>query len=168
MLLHEAFYCESVLMQKPGIAQRGHRRLRRGRCSIANQIYFVTTPTYERIRLFDNFWLGRIVVESLRREERHANTLAFVVMPDHLHWLLQLKDSRSLSNCVNTVKSYAARRINEERGREGAIWQTGFHDHALRREEDLESVARYIVLNPVRAGLVRSVGHYPLWDAVWV
>jgi hypothetical protein len=32
----------------------------------------------------------------------------------------------------------------------------------------LQSVARYIVANPVRAGLVRRVQDYPLWDALWV
>jgi hypothetical protein len=38
----------------------------------------------------------------------------------------------------------------------------------LRREEDVLSVARYIVVNPLRAGLVARVGDYPLWDAVWL
>jgi len=48
------------------------------------------------------------------------------------------------------------------------IWQDGYHDHALRAEESLEDVARYIVMNPVRAGLVKSVREYPLWDAKWL
>jgi len=55
------------------------------------------------------------------------------------------------------------------RGKEGhSVWQDGFHDHALRREEDLKEVARYIIANPVRAGLVTRVGDYPLWDACWL
>jgi putative transposase len=48
------------------------------------------------------------------------------------------------------------------------VWQRGFHDHALRKEEDIVSVARYIVANPVRDGLVRRIGDYPHWDAVWL
>ena len=48
------------------------------------------------------------------------------------------------------------------------LWQTGFHDHALRREEDLAATARYLIANPLRAGLVQRVGDYPFWDAVWV
>ena len=39
---------------------------------------------------------------------------------------------------------------------------------ARRREEDLQDVARYVVRNPIRAGLVRSVHEYSLWDAVWI
>jgi len=111
-----------------------------------------------------------MVVQALMREEDagHTRTLAFVVMPDHLHWLLQLSDSRSLSVSVNTVKSYAARSINRAAGRSGPIWQKGFHDHALRGEEDLTATARYIVANPLRAGLTHSVSKYPLWDAIWL
>jgi hypothetical protein len=33
---------------------------------------------------------------------------------------------------------------------------------------DLQSVARYIVANPLRAGLVKHLGDYPLWDAIWL
>jgi len=48
------------------------------------------------------------------------------------------------------------------------VWQRGFHDHAVRREEDLQALARYVVANPVRAGLVQRTGLYPHWDAIWV
>ncbi len=41
-------------------------------------------------------------------------------------------------------------------------------DHALRKDEDLVHLARYVVANPVRAGLVERLGDYPLWDAQWV
>jgi hypothetical protein len=48
------------------------------------------------------------------------------------------------------------------------VWQKGFYDHALREGEALQNVARYIVANPLRAGLVAHIGDYPLWDAVWL
>ena len=41
------------------------------------------------------------------------------------------------------------------------LWQKGYYDHALRREEDVNQVAEYIVYNPVRAGLVDSPDRYP-------
>ena len=47
-------------------------------------------------------------------------------------------------------------------------WQTGFHDHALRTEEDLPAIARYVIANPLRAGIVTSVRAYPHWDTVWL
>jgi putative transposase len=84
-------------------------------------------------------------------------------MPDHLHWLMQLGPRRSVSQVVGTVKSLSARRLGC-----AALWQAGFHDHAMRREENLIGTARYIVANPLRAGLVERIGDYPHWDAVWL
>jgi len=78
-----------------------------------------------------------------------------------LHWLLRLQQG-SLSDSVGRIKSISAKRLG------GPIWQAGFHDRALRREEDLPSVARYVVANPLRAGLVTRVGLYPHWDAIWL
>jgi REP element-mobilizing transposase RayT len=48
------------------------------------------------------------------------------------------------------------------------IWQPGFHDHALRHDDDVAEIARYIVANPLRAGLVARLGDDSHWDAVWV
>ncbi|GBH14379.1 REP element-mobilizing transposase RayT [Pseudomonas syringae pv. actinidiae] len=38
----------------------------------------------------------------------------------------------------------------------------------MRNEQDMAGLARYIVANPLRAGLVKKLGDYPLWDAIWV
>ncbi|MEE4463301.1 IS200/IS605 family transposase, partial [Azotobacter chroococcum] len=43
-----------------------------------------------------------------------------------------------------------------------------YHDRAARSVDDLRAMARYIVANPVRAGIVETVGDYPLWDAAWL
>jgi len=88
-------------------------------------------------------------------------------MPDHFHWLVELKQS-SLPALMLATKSRSARAINARLGRSGRFWQKGFHDRAIRREEDLQAVARYITANPLRAGIVRRVHDYPLWDAIWV
>jgi REP element-mobilizing transposase RayT len=88
-------------------------------------------------------------------------------MPDHLHLLIQL-GTNPLDRVINGLKSYSARVLNRNIGRTGRFWDHGFHDHALRKEEDLVDVARYIVANPLRAGLVRRCGDYPFWDAVWL
>lgn len=89
-------------------------------------------------------------------------------MPDHLHWLVQLKSGKSISRIVNDAKAHSARRLNQLLAQRGRIWQKGFHDHAMRTDEDVIATARYIVANPLRAGLVKRMGDYPFWDAVWV
>jgi REP element-mobilizing transposase RayT len=145
--------------------ERPHGRdLRKGRFSEAGRIYLVTTVTLYRRPLFSELAAARCVVRAMRHEAalRRAETLAYVVMPDHLHWLLQLSSGATLSQVVGAVKAVSARRFG------GRIWQAGFHDHALRRDEDLAAVARYVVANPLRAGLVARIGEYPHWDAVWL
>jgi len=140
------------------------RNLRKGRVSEANRVYLVTAVTEKRRRLFHELHPGRCLIRSLMKEQElgRASTLAFVVMPDHFHWLLQLREGASLPKVVRTVKSVTAHRLG------GTVWQDGFHDHALRREEDLRAAARYVVANPLRAGLVRRLGDYPHWDAIWL
>ena len=91
-----------------------------------------------------------------------TETLAFVVMLDHVHWLVRLKDGLSLGEAARRFKA----RVSLALGRR--VWQRGFHDHALRRDEDIVKAARYIVANPLRAGLVERIGDYAHWDAVWL
>ncbi|GGO80143.1 hypothetical protein GCM10011348_16190 [Marinobacterium nitratireducens] len=104
----------------------------------------------------------------MRDVEPSAATLCFVVMPDHLHWLLQLKQGAELSATVRLMKVIATRRIRSENPGAMPVWQRGFYDRQLRQEDDLVAMARYVVANPLRAGLVRSVRNYGLWDAIWL
>ncbi|VVM71186.1 hypothetical protein PS662_01810 [Pseudomonas fluorescens] len=144
-------------------------RLRKARFSEAGRIYLLTAVAHERERIFSNWRLGRLVVDQLRcaDEASLVTSLAWVVMPDHMHWLIELNQG-TLAHLMCRVKSRSSRSINIVRAGQGSIWQRGYYDRALRREEDLKDAARYIVMNPLRAGLVKRVGDYPLWDAIWV
>jgi len=144
--------------------------LRKGRYSETGRIYLITTVTEGRARVFEDFWCARLLIKELMVTDGMgwSNTWAFVVMPDHLHWLVGLGET-DLSQLVRRIKSCSAIAINRLTGQEGRrLWQKGFHDHALRKEEDLKNVARYVIANPVRAGLVESVRNYPHWDARWL
>ena len=94
--------------------------------------------------------------------------LAWTVMPDHLHLLVTLSHAEDLQGVVQKVKSNTARELKRHDLGLGQVWARAFHDRALRWDEDVRSVARYLVLNPVRAGLVSRVGDYPYWNAVWL
>lgn len=147
------------------------RDLRKGRHSRPHQIYILTSVTYRRRPVFADFHLGRAVVNAMRHHDLAGNTetLACVVMPDHFHWLLSLSKHGDLSRLMASLKGYTARHIKERIDLGGdPLWQEGYHDHALRREEDVQAAARYVVANPLRAGLVERLGDYPLWDAIWL
>lgn len=148
----------------------GSKALRKGRWSEPGRYYVITTVTCLREPLFRDIWTGRIVVEEMRRldQDGYVKSMAWVLMPDHLHWLLEIGNNNALSKIMMYVKGRAAHRINNEKQHHGRIWNKGFHDHALRKEDDVRNIARYIIANPLRAGLVRHIGEYPLWDAVWL
>jgi REP element-mobilizing transposase RayT len=151
------------------MAQRAHA-LRTGRFSESGRVYLVTTVTTGRSPLFNDFRLARLTIRALQAPNAPdtCRTLAFVLMPDHLHWLLELR-AASLSSVVGHFKAKASAAINRETGSPGVQrWQRGFHDHAVRQEEDLATLARYVVSNPLRAGLAQGGGGYPHWDAAWV
>jgi len=151
--------------------QHHGRDLRKGRVSIPGQIYLVTTVTQKRQTIFTDFHCARIVINSIKYVEQasQVESLCYVIMPDHLHWLFSLNSNRSLQQVVSNIKRRSALRINQYYNQAGtAVWQAGFHDYALRKEEEIKDVARYIVANPLRAGLVDKIGDYPFWDAVWL
>jgi REP element-mobilizing transposase RayT len=58
-------------------------------------------------------------------------------MPDHFHWLMQLGGEQALSQVVNNVKGHSTRKINIAAQRKGGLWQKGFFDRAVRRDDDL-------------------------------
>ena len=137
------------------------KNLRQGRYSRQGQIYHVTTTTKDRNPLFLDMRNARILINVMHLQP-NAMTLAYVVMPDHLHWLLQLAGDADLSRTVQSIKSISAHKIGRQ------VWQPGFYDHALRKDEGMQSVARYIITNPLRARLVNRIGDYPHWDAIWL
>ena len=188
--------------------------LRRGRHSQHNQVYCVTTVTRDRQPLFTDINTARLMVHELRRlhENGDVTSLAWVIMPDHLHWLIQLNGSDnyagrmnsalqkttdsvvgsnsfdrshskpyprgrinsalhehwSLSRVVKTLKARSALSINAYSGHSGSLWQRAYYDRAARKDEDIREIARYIIANPLRAGLAQNIGDYPHWDCIWM
>ncbi len=127
-------------------------RLRTGRLSETGRIYLLTAVTHERQPIFKDWRMGRMVVHEFRRtqETGNATALAWVVMPDHILWLVELHNG-DLPKLMQVTKSRCARLINQHRGFSAPVWQKGYFDRALRREDDLKAMARYIVANPFGA-----------------
>jgi REP element-mobilizing transposase RayT len=135
-----------------------------GRVSLPHHVYLVTAVTRARHPVFLSFTAARIAIRGLYDPDiaRRARTLSYVVMPDHLHWLMQLEGEGNLAEAVRAYKARVSLRLGQ------SVWQRGFHDRGLRPGDDIKAMARYLVGNPLRAGLVESIGDYPHWDAIWL
>ena len=148
--------------------KKGSKLLRKGRASIKNQHYLITTTVLERNPVFNQIKTAKIILNSLHWLEKQGQILldAAVVMPDHLHFVAGLRRS-SLAKLMHSFKGYTAYKINELLKKKGPFWQSQYHDHALRKDEDLYDVVLYTLNNPVRAGLVKNFHDYPYWYCRW-
>ena len=133
-----------------GFSYRGYQR------------YFLTLTTDSRARVFEhNTHANALAVQiSPFFAARGFEVLAYCIMPDHLHLLLEgMSDEADLREAVRAWKQ---RTGYDWKARTGArLWQPGFHDRVLREGDDPRSVVRYILLNPVRAGLAKAPRDYP-------
>jgi REP element-mobilizing transposase RayT len=81
-------------------------------------------------------------------------------MPDHVHLLVEGLDERSdLREFVHTAKRHSGYAFSQKHRKR--IWQDGYYERVLRPSESPRAVARYILGNPVRAGLVSTIRDYP-------
>ena len=131
--------------------------------------YFVTTCVALRRPAFTQHWLATNVTAQLRRQASLFDfaLAAYCLMPDHLHVLLHANSERSdLQAFMKQFKQMTGFAYKQQMRQ--TLWQKGFHDRILRNGESSESIARYILENPIRAGLTAAWGEYPYaWSDVY-
>ena len=154
--------------------------------------YFVTVCTHHRELLFGEVIegqmrrnaLGDIVhaewyaTERIRPEIRLG---AFIVMPNHLHGIIEIVDvgarrrlarttpgkqlpgrphgpaPGSVGAILGQIKSRTKKAINRTRGTSGMpVWQPNYHEHIIRNEQELNCIREYICNNPLRWPLDRE------------
>ncbi len=109
-----------------------------------------------------------LVIQALQHwHEDRYKLHDFVVMPDHVHMLLEpLEYERgfvSLQRITHSIKTWTAAQINRELHRAGTLWEEETFDHVVRGPGDLRKIRDYIWLNPVRAELVERPTEWPWW-----
>ena len=128
------------------------------RREILSQIVGVDVPDdpydYPQIKLTDYGTIADKYVKQLNDFYNHLSIEWYVIMPNHIHILLNVLDGTSrtssptkqhstVSQFVSTFKRFC----NKEYG--GNVWQRGYNDHIIRDREDYEKHVRYIVENPM-------------------
>ncbi|OGV68751.1 MAG: hypothetical protein A3K19_11905 [Lentisphaerae bacterium RIFOXYB12_FULL_65_16] len=104
---------------------------------------------------------ARIVADAVRHFDGDRYALdAWVVMPNHVHALVEPRPGHSLDNILHSWTSFSGRRINELLGRRGTLWQSEPYDHIVRNERELDRLRTYIRDNPVNAGLSDCLGSW--------
>ncbi|MGK7942883.1 MAG: transposase [Microcystaceae cyanobacterium] len=157
---------------------------------LAGSVYFITFNTWEKLELTPE---ARQTVlncclffdESINLKDKRYKTFAIVIMPDHVHWLVQPLAKRltdkmpvpqisasqnnleywSLSSILHSVKSYSSKQIPKVMKHIGTIWQDERYDRIMRNRVEFLDTWEYIRLNPVKANLSDVPENYPyLWE----
>ena len=90
-----------------------------------------------------------------------AKVFAYCFMPDHLHLLAATPSDVNFVGFIQYFNQLSAYRLSHPSRTARRLWQARFYDHALRLDDDIVTVARYIFDNPVRAGMVADATDYP-------
>jgi len=154
-------------MAKQNKPEKGLYQLRKGRYSVKNGFYFITFCCSKKQKIFLEKENAEIVFDSLDwlEKNKYIDLYFCIVMPDHVHLILQLIGNKVLSEVIKSLKQFTGKKIKQNIGLTTNIWQEGFYDHYIRQDESLLEVVKYSWFNPVRKGLVEDPNEYPYWKS---
>lgn len=144
------------------------------RLYLQNRPVFLTLVTFQRNPiLVKNI---NILRESFKTAKANYNfeIYASVVLPDHIHLILNLENINEYSVIIANIKSYFSRNINNEnislmkekltqsniKKREKGVWQRRFFEHTIRDDEDLCKHMDYIHYNPIKHKYVQNIKNW--------
>jgi len=112
--------------------------------------YFTTESVFK--------YFETILLEELKNH--NCSAFVYLFMPDHLHLVLAGNNPDSnIKKCLEMFKQKTGFHLSKSKA--NVSWQKDYYDHILRSEENLETHIKYILNNPVRAGLSEYWKKYP-------
>jgi len=124
--------------------------------------YFITLRSRNQASCFIDPGLVTKLSEILKETAEHRNfyVWAYCFMPDHLHLLVEGKtEDADMRGFIFTFKQKTAFWFS--RVYQTKLWQPSYYERILRKDEAASAVARYILENPVRKGIVTDYTLYP-------
>ncbi|MCC6487556.1 MAG: transposase [Candidatus Hydrogenedentes bacterium] len=98
--------------------------------------------------------IAAIVAGALKHfDGQRYHLLAWCVMPNHVHAVVQPLPGHELPAILHSWKSFTANQANKALQRTGTFWQPEYYDHLIRDEQDLAHSIQYVLDNPLLAGL---------------
>jgi len=143
-------------------------RIGKRRVRLPGRAYRITWMTARRRPHFERLEAARAVVAAMRAQEARGlvRSMAWVLMPDHLHWLVQLEGEETVDAVLDALRSACE---GVEGTADGApLWADDYSVQPLSARDDIREISRDIVANPLRWGLAASLAEYPHWDAIWI
>ncbi len=129
----------------------------------AESLHFITFSCFHRLPLLEAAGARETVeaVLELTRARHQARIYAYVLMPEHVHLLVNEPPRIVLAQFLKAVKQTTSRKL---RGPREKFWQDRYYDSNVRGEKARSEVIRYIHRNPVERGLVAKPEEWP-WSS---
>lgn len=128
---------------------------------LAGATYYVT------FRLFRGLLTREeedIVLNHIRNgDDRFYGLAAVIVMPDHVHVVLDADRGFDITRIMRGIRGMSARLVNLHRHSRGTLWQSESYDRILGSTSEVIGVLRYMLNNPVRASLSNDPWRYHGW-----
>ena len=120
--------------------------------------YFVTTVTASRRRLFQVHENAELLIGTLQDQRSKGRIMlhSFVVMPDHVHFILTPAPEVSLEKAMQYIKGGFSFRLKSKID----VWQRSYDNRRILDSEDFAERTRYIHENPVRAHIASRAEEY--------
>ena len=110
--------------------------------------------------------IAKMVQDSLLKYDGSGYRLfAWVVMPNHVHWLMTRSEDQKLEEILQSFKSYTAHEANKMLSQYGKFWMDDYFDRHIRNERHFAATVRYIEQNPVKAKLCKKASDWPYSSA---
>ncbi len=101
--------------------------------------------------------IAALVEQALKHfDGERYHLIAWCIMPNHVHVLIQQREGHPLSKVIQSWKSFTAHKANKLLGRSGDFWMPDYVDRFIRDEKHFMATVEYIHHNPVKAGLVSA------------
>ena len=128
-----------------------------------SRIFFATTKASMGLRLFQTERNAGLLIEVLRSlvAEHRFKLHDFVIMPDHVHLLIEVGSDMTIEKAMQLIKGRFSHRLSHEFGYKGEVWQRGFTEVQVLNQQSFEAHRAYIADNPIKAGLAVSTEDYP-------
>lgn len=145
----------------PAVDNRG---MRNRRCFLSGRVYFITSRTEEGLPFVPLRFMNMLLWSALARAIKlyPVNIIALTIEPNHFHMMIRVIDPEDASRFVGYFKAESAHHLNRLLGRQGrTVWSERFDSPILLDYEKALDIFSYILLNPVKDGLVDSIAEYP-------
>jgi len=98
---------------------------------------------------------NKIMSGLLKENQMLVSILAFVLMPNHFHFLIRQLVDEGIKKFISRITNSHSRYVNIKKNRVGPLFQGIFKSVLVESEEQLIHLSRYIHLNPVKSAIVR-------------